>query len=52
MCQLSLVAASGGLLFTGVCGLLLAVTSLTAEHQLQGHGLQYLQLSGSRAWAQ
>ena len=30
----SLVVASGGLLFVAVCGLLIAVTSLVAEHGL------------------
>ena len=31
---LSLVAVSGGLLFVVVCGLLIAVASLVAEHRL------------------
>ena len=34
MCGLSLVAASGGLLFIVVCVLLIAVASLVAEHRL------------------
>ena len=32
--------------------LLIAVASLNAEHGLEAHGLQWLQLAGSRAWAQ
>ena len=31
-----------GLLFVAVCGLLMAVASLVAEHRLLVHGLQYL----------
>ena len=33
-CRLSLVAASGGLLFVAVHGLLTAVASLVVEHEL------------------
>ena len=33
-CGLSLVVASGGLLFVAVCGPLIAVASLVAEHGL------------------
>ena len=36
-----------GLLFLGVCGPLLAVASLVAEHRLQAHGLQQLWCAGS-----
>ena len=41
-----------GLLFVAVCGLLIAVASLVAEHGLQARGLQQLWLAGSRAQAQ
>ena len=41
-----------GLLFAVVCGLLIAVASLVAEHRLQARGLQQLWLMGSRAQAQ
>ena len=37
---LSLVAASGGLLFVAVRGLLIVVASLVAEHRLYAHGIQ------------
>ena len=37
---LSLVVASGGLLFVAVQGLLIAVAWLVAEHGLQARGLQ------------
>ena len=46
-CRLSLVAASGGLLFVAVRGLLIEVASLVAEHGLWVHGLQLLWCSGS-----
>ena len=36
-----------GLLFIVVCGLLIAVASLVAEHGLQAHGLQQLWHAGS-----
>ena len=36
---LSLVVASGGLLFVAVRGLLIEVASLVVEHGLQVHGL-------------
>ena len=38
-----------GLLFIAMCGLLIVVNSLVAEHSLQVHGLQYLCLVGPRA---
>ena len=41
-----------GLLFVAVCGLLIAVASLVAEHRLQACRLQELWLVGSRAQAQ
>ena len=41
-----------GLLFVAVCGLLIVVASLIAEHRLQAHGLQQLWLTGFRAQAQ
>ena len=36
-----------GVLFVVLCGLLIAVGSLVAEHRLQVHGLQWLQCVGS-----
>ena len=36
-----------GLLFIAVCGRLIAVASLVAEHGLQAHGLQQLWCTGS-----
>ena len=46
-CGLSLVVANGGSSIAVVCGLLIAAAFLVAEHGLQVHGLQQLQLSGS-----
>ena len=51
---LSLVAASGGLLFVAVLRLLIAVASLVLEHGLQACRLQYLWhggLSSCGSWA-
>ena len=39
--------ANGGSSIAVVCGLLIAAAFLVAEHGLQVHGLQQLQLSGS-----
>ena len=39
--------SESGLLLVVVCGLLIAVASLVAEHRLSAHGLQYLWLVGS-----
>ena len=41
-----------GYFFLAVHGLLIGMASLIAEHRQQAHGLQQLQLTGSRAWAQ
>ena len=41
-----------GLLFIVVCGLLIVVASLVAEHGLQACGLQQLWLAGSRVQTQ
>ena len=38
--RLFLVAGKWGLLFVAVCGLLIAVASLVAQHGLQARGLQ------------
>ena len=51
MCGLSLVMVSGGYSLTAVCRLHIVVASLV-EHSLQARGLQQLQLTGSRVWAQ
>ena len=52
MCGLSLVMVSGGYSLTAVCRLHIVVASLVVEHSLQARGLQQLQLTGSRVWAQ
>ena len=49
---LSLVAASGGLFFVAVHGVLTAVASLVVEHGLQASGIQQLWFVASRAQAQ
>ena len=48
---LSLAAASRGCSLVVVCGLLTTAAFPVAEHGLQGHGLQQLQLAGSAAVA-
>ena len=45
---LSLVAASGALLFIVVLGLLTVVSSLVVEHKFYAHGLKYLQHAGAQ----
>ena len=49
---LSLVAASGCYSVIAMCGLLIVVASLVAEHGPKGEGAQSLLLPGSRAQAQ
>ena len=56
MRRLSLVTVSKGYTLVAVCRLLIAVTSLAAEHGLQASGLQCrgpqaLELNSCGAWA-
>ena len=48
-CSMQAFSSCGewGLLFVAVCGLLIAVASLVAEHRLQAHGPQQLWRAGS-----